>query len=151
LYARVRLRGLPRGNLLELLAEVLNLVGVILGDFAPEGALDVVERRVGRDLEKLVEPFGHEKRCLLLELGDVGGGRSSRIWRCSRSFFARLPGDAVSAFFAQYGQNFHPVCSGRWQCGHPPPTRWPHDGHAAKSGETLAPHSGQAARLRALP
>src|SRR5258705_176169 len=70
-----QLRGLGRGNLLELLAEVLNLVGVILGDFAPEGALDVVRRRVGRDVERLVDPFGHERRCLLLDLGDVGGGR----------------------------------------------------------------------------
>ena len=45
---------LGRGDFLKLFAEMLNLVGVVLGDLAPEGALDLVDRRRRGDVEHLV-------------------------------------------------------------------------------------------------
>src|SRR5207253_11518346 len=128
---------LAGSNLLEFLAQMLNLVGVVLGDFTPEGALDFFRRRVSADVQQVVERFGHDDGDYFLNSATLVAAGSSRIWRCSRSFFARFPLPAASVVFAQYGQNFHPLWTGRWQCGHPPPTRWPHDGQAAKSGDTL--------------
>src|SRR5690242_16917623 len=76
--------GLARGDVLEFLAEMLDLVGVVLRDFAAKGSLNFVGRCVGRDVEKIVEGFGHGDRHFLNSATLAAGG-SSRIGRCSRS------------------------------------------------------------------
>ena len=57
---------------LKLLAEMLDLVGVILRDLRAECLLDFIRRRVRSDLEELVIVLQNH---LFLELRDVGGRR----------------------------------------------------------------------------
>src|SRR5665811_831165 len=84
--------------------KVLDFVRMIAGDLTPEGLLDLVGRRVGRDREHGVEV---PQRFGFLNSATFPAG-SSGVRRWSRNCF--LEGLAA-VLVAQYGQNCHPAVS----------------------------------------
>src|SRR4051812_17486445 len=127
---------------------MLDLVGVIARDLRTERPFDVLRRCVRLDLEEdVVVLQGH----LFLNSATLAGGSSRRVSPSSRPRSRRRFGPrgrtSVVVLRAQYGQKFQPGCIARPQCGHPPPTRLPHWGHALKSTPTAEPQPVQSVRI----